>query len=88
MSEEDDLKNLPVKVAGMNELERAYQTLGAPSRMGPPAGGEESGPHSEFSMRDILYILFRHKWKIVLIFLGLSLGTIYYIASMGQMYEA
>lgn len=87
----DEIKNLPVKVAGMNEPERVYQALerSGGNRMAIPyIGNEGQGGSGEFSLRDILYILFRHKWKIVFTFLLLSCLTVYSIGSMGQLFEA
>ena len=43
---------------------------------------------NEKSMRDILYVLFRHKWKIVPIFVLASIVTIILVVSKPDMYES
>ena len=43
---------------------------------------------NEKSMRDILYVLFRHKWKIVPIFVLASIVTLILVLSKPDMYES
>lgn len=91
MAEQDDpMKNLPVKVAGMHDLDRVHRALERvqPGRGPMIYGGGEEGGGGEFSLRDILYVLFRHKWKIActtLLLIGLLL---FYLASMPQQYQS
>jgi succinoglycan biosynthesis transport protein ExoP len=42
----------------------------------------------EFSLRDILYILFRHKWKIVLIFITGAVGAVSYVVTTPDYYAS
>lgn len=91
MAEQDDpMKNLPVKVAGMHELDRPQRGLERvqPGRGAMIYGGGDEGGGSEFSLRDILYVLFRHKWKIIFTTLLLAMLTMIYIASLPQQYES
>ena len=43
---------------------------------------------NEKSMRDILYVLFRHKWKIVPIFVLASIVTLILVVLKPDMYES
>ncbi len=48
----------------------------------------EEVKQTEKSVRDILYVLFRHKWKIVIIFLVAIIVTAYLIKSAPDMFES
>lgn len=83
-------KNLPVKAE--SELpDRPFAPpgpwdRGSYNRAYP--GEDDESSAGGFSLRDILYVLFRHKWKILLTFLGLAAATILFIALMPPSYES
>lgn len=88
MTEGDNPKNLPARVAGMNEVERlAGAGDRLPATRVPTIYGGGAG-RSESSLRDIFFVLFRHKWKIVLTFLILTAATVLYVSSIPQMFES
>lgn len=45
-------------------------------------------PRTEFTLRDILYGLFRHKWKIATVFFLGCAATFVYVASIPKIYES
>lgn len=93
MAEEKNDKFLPLPGEG-HALERrehlpaqpleAYP--GAPRRGAGPAEGESEG--GGFSLRNILYVLFRHKWKIALTFLLVAVATFYVVAAMPKRFQS
>lgn len=88
MTEGDDPKNLPVRMAGMNELERLGNTGDRLPATRIPVIYGGGARKNESSLRDIFYVLFRHKWKIVMTFLLLSAATVIYVASIPQQFES
>jgi len=48
----------------------------------------EGESQNDFSVRDVLYGLFRHKWKIATVFLLGCTATFIYVASIPRLYES
>jgi uncharacterized protein involved in exopolysaccharide biosynthesis len=54
-----------------------------------PQGREGFTPRpSEFTMRDVLYTVFRHKWKILLLFLMTTAGAVMVVSDAKDYYES
>lgn len=51
-------------------------------------GESENTGGGGFPLRDILYIIFRHKWKILMIFLACSVGSVLFVATSRNMYQS
>ena len=79
-------EDLPEKIPGTGdfglEAFRVYQSLLTQEQ--PESEASTGG----FSLRDILYVLFRHKWKIAIVFLLCSAATVLYVASGASSYKS